>query len=781
MKNKYTIKFILVICYFLSTWGVRSQQVNTMYFMDNVPVRNYLNPAFQPLGDFYFGLPVLGYSQFSVGSNSITLKDVLYKQNGETILFKNPNADYNKFYNILKSTLLFNTDFKVNLVDFGFRSGFSFWSFSLTERAEGNVSVPRDIMKLMIYGTPNIEYNSFDFKNLGFDMSVYTEAGVGYSRKLNDKWSIGGKLKFNYGTANASSHLQYFDLNASVEEWSFKGNGTLNIASPLQVQVGNDLKSINYTAPSTKGTWIKPIGLGAGVDLGFTFKPLNNLTFSAALLDLGYIHWNKNINNITFSADTTFNQFGAFNINSDVKFQSTADTILIALNNSVSTSQTSKPYTTYTSPKLNLGIEYGFFDNKLSLGLLSRTTKYARSYDQEFTTSINGRPVDWFNMSASYSILNGKARSIGAGIGLRTGCVHWLVSADYLPFNYASLPLKELNSGFPSMNLPVAYTTQGFNFALGVNLVLGNRKDADKDGVVDRKDKCPDTPFGVKVDTNGCPLDADGDGVPNDLDKCADTPSSAYNSIDSTGCPMDTDADSVPDYLDKCPETPEAAIGHVDIKGCELDADADSIPDYLDNCPDTPAGAKVDSTGCPVDLDGDGIMDNLNPDVPKEAFGTLDKNGNPLDTDGDGTPDYLDKTTTQRGIQQKVDLKKDVKSLFQKALQGIRFETGNAIILQRSHNILNQIAGVLIANPNYLIEVRGFADNVGNSKSNKILSLKRAIAVKKFLIKNKVEADRITTNGYGATLPVATNKTTAGRNSNRRVEFIVSYVEITLH
>ena len=89
--------------------------------------------------------------------------------------------------------------------------------------------------------------------------------------------------------------------------------------------------------------------------------------------------------------------------------------------------------------------------------------------------------------------------------------------------------------------------------------------DSDGDGVVDSKDKCPNTPAGVKVDSDGCPLDSDGDGVP--------------------------------DYLDKCPNTPKGV--KVDSDGCPLDSDGDGVPDYLDKCPNTPKGVKVDANGCP--------------------------------------------------------------------------------------------------------------------------------------------------------------------------------------
>ena len=89
-------------------------------------------------------------------------------------------------------------------------------------------------------------------------------------------------------------------------------------------------------------------------------------------------------------------------------------------------------------------------------------------------------------------------------------------------------------------------------------------KDSDRDGVPDTEDKCPNTPRGVKVDKDGCPLDTDGDGVPDYLDKCPGTPKGVK--VDKDGCPLDTDGDGVPDYLDRCPGTPKGA--NVNAKGC---------------------------------------------------------------------------------------------------------------------------------------------------------------------------------------------------------------------
>ena len=93
------------------------------------------------------------------------------------------------------------------------------------------------------------------------------------------------------------------------------------------------------------------------------------------------------------------------------------------------------------------------------------------------------------------------------------------------------------------------------------------------------------------------PVDSDSDGVIDTLDKCPGTPQGV--AVDSNGCPLDSDKDGVPDYLDKCLGTPAGVV--VDVKGCPIDSDNDGVADYLDKCPGTPAGVAVSANGCPLE------------------------------------------------------------------------------------------------------------------------------------------------------------------------------------
>jgi OOP family OmpA-OmpF porin len=242
--------------------------------------------------------------------------------------------------------------------------------------------------------------------------------------------------------------------------------------------------------------------------------------------------------------------------------------------------------------------------------------------------------------------------------------------------------------------------------------------DSDGDGIFDKKDDCPDTPFGAVVDERGCPSDADGDGVFDGLDQCADTPAGAR--VDRKGCPIDSDGDGVFDGLDECPDTPAGA--RVDRKGCPIDSDADGVFDGLDKCPDTPAGSKVDRKGCKL--------------TETEYM-------------------FLDTGTLR--------------------LSGVRFSLGSADIDPDSYPTIDE-AGRILEKWNQLeVEIGGYTDSQGSESFNRALSEKRAASVRDYLLKKfpGIHADNLTSVGYGEANPVADNATREGREQNRRVEFKV--------
>lgn len=398
---------------------------------------------------------------------------------------------------------------------------------------------------------------------------------------------------------------------------------------------------------------------------------------------------------------------------------------------------------------------------------------------------------------------------VGGGLNFRLSRV--------IAINYQAT-LGYLNSDSRDNVVGGDYNDAFLLHTLGLNFNFGKMKDADGDGVSDAKDKCADTPKEAKVDKAGCPIDADGDGVFDYQDKCPqlaglastkgcpdrDKDGVADNDDDCPdltglttmkGCP-DTDGDGIIDSKDKCP----TVKGSLDLEGCgdrdgdKVRDDADKCPDVagltrFNGCPDTDDDGVMDSDdlcptkkgpvstkGCP-DSDNDGVTDNI--DKCPDAAGTSANKGCP-DSDGDGLNDGIDKCpnvagpTTNGGCP---ELKVAVKKLFEKALQGIQFETGKAVIKPVSYPILNSIAKVVLDNPTYKLTVEGHTDDVGDDDMNATLSQNRAEAVAKYLITQGADPLRVTGVGFGETRPVDSNETKAGKARNRRVEMKVEFLQ----
>jgi outer membrane protein OmpA-like peptidoglycan-associated protein len=235
------------------------------------------------------------------------------------------------------------------------------------------------------------------------------------------------------------------------------------------------------------------------------------------------------------------------------------------------------------------------------------------------------------------------------------------------------------------------------------------------------------------------PPDSDHDGFADPDDQCPNDPGVAPN-----GCPADTDKDGVLDRDDYCPREAGPAP-----KGCpiiDLDPDHDGVPIPCDQCP---AEAGVKPLGCPIrDTDGDGIPDDKDkcPNEPETKNGYEDEDGCP-----DTIPEQVKKFT---GV-----------------IKGIFFDKNKATIRPESKPVLGSAAKVLASFPSINLEISGHTSSEGDLDFNQKLSLERADSVKQWLVENGVPPERLKTRGAGPSEPIADNKTHAGRELNRRIEF----------
>jgi outer membrane protein OmpA-like peptidoglycan-associated protein len=291
-----------------------------------------------------------------------------------------------------------------------------------------------------------------------------------------------------------------------------------------------------------------------------------------------------------------------------------------------------------------------------------------------------------------------------------------------------------------------AHLNNNMFYSLGFLKALKRKKpktpppppDRDNDGVVDSLDACPDV-VGL-VSLKGCP-DRDGDGIADKDDKCPDVAGLAKYQ----GCPIpDTDKDGINDEEDKCP----TVAGLAKYQGCPIpDTDKDGINDEEDKCPTIPGVVKYQ--GCPIpDTDKDGINDEEDrcPTIPGVA--------------------------SQQGCP---EISEEVIKTVNFAAKNIYFAFASSKLLSKSFKHLDEVVKILNDKPGLKLKIDGHTDYVGSDEYNMKLSTNRAASVKAYIESKGISSDRLISEGFGESTPVADNKTAAGRTLNRRVEMKVFY------
>jgi OOP family OmpA-OmpF porin len=326
-----------------------------------------------------------------------------------------------------------------------------------------------------------------------------------------------------------------------------------------------------------------------------------------------------------------------------------------------------------------------------------------------------GGPFLFAGAGSMQTKLQGGSSESNGAIEYGGGARFWLSDALGVRLEARNIYASVDAPGGGTVGLDNLVVGGGLTFALGAT-----PRDTDGDGVPDKRDKCPDTQKGARVDASGCPTDSDGDKVWDGIDQCEGTPKGA--TVDAKGCPSDSDGDKVLDGIDQCPNTPAGAT--VDDKGCPVDSDGDGVFDGLDKCPDTPKGLVVDPNGCPIEM--------------------IERETELLDT----------------GMIR---------------LQNVNFETAKSDILPESFATLDAVGALLVKWPQLKIEIGGHTDGRGSAAANQKLSEARAKSVEAYMLQKypDLKDEQFTVKGFGEARPVAPNDGEANWAKNRRVEFVV--------
>jgi hypothetical protein len=316
---------------------------------------------------------------------------------------------------------------------------------------------------------------------------TFTEFSMGVSHALNDMITFGYRGKLLFGGANISTKKSDILLKTSIENWTIDSKYDLNVSIPgLTIgrdSAGNfDMDSIKIDEDLMTPDYINAItgNFGLGVDLGIHIKPVENLTLSASILDLGYIRWKNYTYNLVqdtrfvFDPEVTFEQSDSGVVTKIWGETDFGEAVLDSLENSFinNNSETETAYTTFLPVKIYLGVKYDIID-QISVSLLSRSEIYKGRLRQQLSLAANFYPIHMVSATLNYTIMNRTFNNFGVGLALKAGPFNWYVISDNIPLAYA----REINE-----NIIIPHKARAVNFRIGFNLVFACQKDKRKFG-----------------------------------------------------------------------------------------------------------------------------------------------------------------------------------------------------------------------------------------------------------------------------------------------------------
>jgi hypothetical protein len=347
--------------------------------------------------------------------------------------------------------LAFNTD----VLSVGWWKGQNFWSVNAGVRMDVGANIPKSMFTFLRQES-DADWSNYlmNIENESLSLNVYTELGLGYARDINERLTIGGKVKLLLGMGNLNLNIDRIAIETTglpnglhdLESWQTASAG-VRVNAMLESSLGG-MKFSKNTDDYINDFELDGFGIagyGGAIDLGVAYRALDNLAFSAAVNDLGFISWSKS-NTHVFSAETN-REYGTENYQDFVNIVEDGRLLNYELFGFKREEQVKSRKTTLYS-SVTAGAEYALMNDKVALGALFTTRMLKPKTQSEITIGATLRPKSWFNLAVNYSIIQSAGKSFGLAVKLGP----LFVGTDYMYFGENT----NVVNGFAGICIPLA-------------------------------------------------------------------------------------------------------------------------------------------------------------------------------------------------------------------------------------------------------------------------------------------------------------------------------------
>jgi len=412
---------------FITGYG---QNLDISHFMRISPFLNYETPSASTIYNGYVSLPG------GVVHAGVNLGAIRYYNLFETNAEGYPTTlTATRFVNSLAKNNYLGVNSYAELWGFGFRIKDKFF-LTVDERLVAGLDIryTKDVLGLPVYGNMAYVDRPADME-IDANLNMYRELGVSFRHQVNDRISWGIRPKLLLGIANLHTNKFSAHLYTDPTDYSLtmSYNASLMAACVVPYYLTFNAEDgfqfeLDPEASIIAGNAYR--NLGAGLDLGFSYKPIESLTLSASLLDLGFISWSTS----TYNLSSTLNDAGGLYDEGSMTFSGLSQSDIQGIIDGDDASSImdslaqyfpldvlpSGGYTTALPMRFILQADYEFAKHhRVSAAAQFR---YASHYFQpSFTIAYDGLFFNVIDVCVAYTMQRRAFDNLGVGIGFNLG------------------------------------------------------------------------------------------------------------------------------------------------------------------------------------------------------------------------------------------------------------------------------------------------------------------------------------------------------------------------
>jgi hypothetical protein len=431
-----------------------AQTESTLYFMNSLPQVVDVNPAIMPRYKVSVGLPLISSFGAIYSNNGFSYNDFTTKVNGVM------TADLSKWTSHLADKNYVTMSMQTDLLRVGIRiHPRTYFMFSSTLKGYNRAMIPKGLASLAVDGTAPL-VGSFSNTAPQEEGILYNETALGLSFQVNDKLTIGGRLKYIKGLANITTESSSLVVQVA-DAYQITATGAADIRTSGVYNLGQS----GYKPGDHLGDYMR--NSGWGVDVGATYKLMDRLTLGASLVDIGSIKWTNNTYQYTLDPAKAKYTFQGVDLNQVINNNTN---YINAQGDSIQAKfkMTETPmgaYSTLLPAKMYLSGNFQIKDN-LSVGALFFSESFRGRYSSGMTASLNKNFGKVVSTSVSYTVSNRSYNNVGLGVSFNVSPFQLYIVGDNLLRAPASLLVSQnLNSYVNSSQL--------LTVRAGLNLVFG--------------------------------------------------------------------------------------------------------------------------------------------------------------------------------------------------------------------------------------------------------------------------------------------------------------------